>query len=55
MEAFGPVDITSISGNAWVMNIPTFPQCTNVTCEITVENNEDSIITSENLGYELFC
>jgi hypothetical protein len=48
-----PVNMTSISGNAWVANIPTFPQCTNVTYAITVEDNAGNIITSENLGYEL--
>jgi parallel beta-helix repeat protein len=48
-----PVNITSISGNTWVANIPTFPQGMNVTYTITVEDNAGNIITSENLGYEL--
>ena len=48
-----PVNMTSISGNAWVANIPTFPQCTNVTYAITVEDNAGNIVTSTNLGYEL--
>lgn len=48
-----PVNMTSIGGNAWVANIPTFPQCTNVTYAITVEDNAGNIITSKNLGYEL--
>lgn len=48
-----PVNMTSISGNVWVANIPTFPQCMNVTYAITVEDNAGNIITSENLGYEL--
>jgi hypothetical protein len=47
------VNMTSTSGNAWVANIPTLPQCTNVTYAITVQDNAGNIITSENLGYKL--
>jgi hypothetical protein len=47
------VNMTSISGNVWVANIPTFPQGTNVTYAITVEDNSGNIMTSDNLGYEL--
>jgi parallel beta-helix repeat protein len=48
-----PVNMTSIGGNAWTATIPTFPQGTNVTYGITVEDNAGNIITSQNLGYEL--
>jgi len=51
-SAWTPVNMTSIGGNAWVANIPTFPQYTKVTYAITVEDNAGNIITSENLGYE---
>jgi parallel beta-helix repeat protein len=52
-SSWTPVNMTSIGGNAWVANIPTFSQCTNVTYAITVEDNAGNIITSANLGYEL--
>jgi len=48
-----PVNMTSIGGNTWTATIPAFPQGTNVTYVITVEDNAGNVITSKNLGYEL--